>query len=285
VNVKEILKITLNLVIIYAVGGALLAGVYAMTSPIIFKNKKEDKEAALKAMMPVHLKMNVPEGSADGVKEALAASIGMDSGEAGEGLISLDAQVDVYKSDMKRFLKKLRKAGAKEIEQYSTFKTVKVGDWEPWHKHAEVFEATDESGPAGYIVESFGKGYSSYPNVYVAVDKEFRISKLEVLSHAETPGLGDEIMLDWFKDQYKGKGLEQLEVIKGPTEDKIQAITGATISTRAVTYGARDAVKVLREKYEGKEMEYSWVGGSGLKDAVEEAGEERGEEEEGKDEH
>jgi hypothetical protein len=42
-------------------------------------------------------------------------------------------------------------------------------------------------------------------------------------------------------------------VIKGETEDKIQAITGATISTRAVTEGVRLAVEMIKEKPAGEE--------------------------------
>jgi electron transport complex protein RnfG len=85
--------------------------------------------------------------------------------------------------------------------------------------------------------------------VLVAVGPDFAVKKINVLHHAETPGLGDEIEAEWFKKQFEGKDLEHLEVIKGETEDKIQAITGATISTRAVTNGVKDAVAMLKERY------------------------------------
>ncbi len=49
---KEMMKITMNLVVIYVVGGLIMAFVYAKTSPIMFIKAKEDKEAALKLMMP-----------------------------------------------------------------------------------------------------------------------------------------------------------------------------------------------------------------------------------------
>ncbi len=47
---KEMFKITLNLVVIYVVGGLIMAFVYAKTSPIMFIKAKEEKEAALKAV-------------------------------------------------------------------------------------------------------------------------------------------------------------------------------------------------------------------------------------------
>jgi electron transport complex protein RnfG len=104
----------------------------------------------------------------------------------------------------------------------------------------------------GYLVESYGKGYSSYPHILVAIDNDFMVLKMNVLGHGETPGLGDEIEVPEFKDQYRGKDLDHLVVIKGETEDKIEAITGATISTRAVTEGVRLAVEMATKKSTGE---------------------------------
>jgi electron transport complex protein RnfG len=251
-NPRDLSKITINLVAIYIIGGLLLAGLYGYTSPIIFKNRKEDKEAALRAMMPIHLKMKLPDSAEDKVRKVLGEGVSVAKVDAGDGLIELDAEVDIYKANMKKLLKKLKKAGATEVEQYSEYETRKAGDWELWHKHAEYFDAVSSDVLEGYIVESYGKGYSSYPNVYVTLDRDYRVQKLEVLSHGETPGLGDEIEKNWYKDQYIGKDLEHLEIIKGETADKIQAITGATITTRAVTDAVRDAITMLTERSTGE---------------------------------
>ncbi|MBI5199566.1 MAG: FMN-binding protein, partial [Nitrospirae bacterium] len=62
-------------------------------------------------------------------------------------------------------------------------------------------------------------------------------------------GLGDEIEKKDFKKQFGGKSLENIELVKVETKDKIQAISGATISSRAVTKGVKEAVKLLNEKY------------------------------------
>lgn len=247
---KDMVKIALNLVVIYAVGGLLLAGVYAKTSPIIFKKNKEEKEAALSKMMPFHLKIKVPGSAVEDIEKLLPAASGPPAIlNAEEGFKALDVELDIYEKALKKLKKKLKKAGAVDIEEYSLNKPEKVDDWDIHHKHAEYYEVKDDDGLVGYIAETYGKGYSSYINIYVAVSKDFVVRKISVLHHAETPGLGDEIETAWFKDQYKSKGIEHLEVIKGPTEDKIQAITGATISTRAVTNGVKDALAMLKEKY------------------------------------
>jgi len=252
-NKKEILKITINLIVIYVIGGVLLAVVYGKTSPIIWQNDKEDKEAALKAMMPIELVVNAPASAADDIKGVLKDAKDIDT-KQGDGGDVITAQTDYYRAYMKTVLSKLKKAGATNVAQHSEFKPVKAGDWEPAEKHkAEFFDVKDKDGnPAGYIVETMHKGYGSYPDLYVTLTMDLVVQKLEVLSHSETPGLGDEIATDWFRNQFKGKDLDHLVVIKGETEDKIQAITGATISSRAVTNAVREAIEMLEKRESGE---------------------------------
>ena len=171
---KDILKITLNLVVIYLIGGFILALVYAKTSPIMYKNSILEKERALKRLMP----------------------------------------------------------DAESIE--------KIGDWTIHEKHAEYFVAKKGDNVIGYIIQSFGKGYSSYINTLIALDADFKVQRISILGHAETPGLGDEIETEGFQKQFAGKDLEHLKVLKTETTEYVQAISGATISSRAVS---DDAVK------------------------------------------
>lgn len=180
---KDITRIAINLVIIYVIGGLILAFVYAKAAPVIYKKQKEEKEAALKTMMPE----------------------------------------------------------AERIE--------KLGEWEPHEKRAEYYVARKGNEEIGYIVEGFGKGYSSYINILVSVDRDFVVKRIKILSHAETPGLGDEIEKEYFLSQFSGKDVNHLVVVKGETKENVQAISGATISSRAVTEdGVRNSVKVLKGK-------------------------------------
>jgi electron transport complex protein RnfG len=183
---KDIIKITFNLVIVYIVGGFILAFVYAKASPLIYKNAVEAEKKALKQLMP----------EADDIK--------------------------------------------------------KMGDWTSHDKHAKYFIAKKGGDVIGYVIQSYGKGYSSYINVFIATDKDFVVQKISILGHGETPGLGDEIEAAWFQDQFKGKSLEHLKVIKGETKEDIQAISGATISSRAVTedavkHGVEFLIKTIKE--------------------------------------
>jgi len=197
-TVKDIIKITLNLVIIYVIGGLILAGVYAKTSPIMFQNAKKAKEAALKALLP----------DADTIVKA--------------------GDWEVHEKHAEYFI--ARKCGELKINQVKDEKTGKMKE------EKECIDPQD----IGYVVESFGKGYSSYIDTFIATDKDFVVQKINILHHAETPGLGDEIEMPYFKDQFKGKDVDHLKVLKSETTDYIQAISGATISSRAVT---EDSVK------------------------------------------
>lgn len=132
----------------------------------------------------------------------------------------------------------------------------KLGDWSVHEKHGEYYAAKKGGAVIGYLIQSYGKGYSSYINTLIAVDKDFRVLKINILGHAETPGLGDEIETDGFKNRFAGKDAGHLKVLRTETTEYVQAISGATISSRAV---AEDAVKngveflkkTLQEKGEG----------------------------------
>jgi len=170
---KDIFKITLNLVIVYLIGGFILAFVYANASPRVFRNNEEAEKKALKELMP-------------------------------------DAETNEKR------------------------------DWTIHDKHAKYFIMKKGGDTIGYVIQSFGKGYSSYINTFIATDKDFKVQKINILGHGETPGLGDEIELDYFKDRLKGKDIDHLKVLKTETTEYVEAISGATISSRAVT---EDAVK------------------------------------------
>jgi Na+-translocating ferredoxin:NAD+ oxidoreductase subunit G len=83
----------------------------------------------------------------------------------------------------------------------------------------------------------------------VSLSPDLKITEVKVLGMNETPGLGDQVLEKNFLDQFKGKSLPQIVLIKGETKENIQAISGATISSRGVTNGVKDAVQTLVDKY------------------------------------
>jgi len=86
------------------------------------------------------------------------------------------------------------------------------------------------------------EGYSGLIEVMVGVDPSGTITAIEVVSHAETPGLGDKITFSWFEDRYKGKNLENAKWLVKKDGGDFDQLTGATISPRAVTQAVKSGL-------------------------------------------
>ncbi|MBU4560807.1 FMN-binding protein, partial [bacterium] len=76
------------------------------------------------------------------------------------------------------------------------------------------------------------------------------ITGIEILEHMETPGLGANIEKGEFKNQFKEKSLANSKLVDGKLAVKknkgdIEALTGATISSRGVTEAVDKGLKVF----------------------------------------
>ncbi len=79
---------------------------------------------------------------------------------------------------------------------------------------------------------------------------------IEILNHAETPGLGSLIIEDSFKDQFKGRSLDNTNFKVKKDGGDIDQITGATISPRAVSEAVEKGLIWFRDEKE-KILTYS----------------------------
>ncbi|HEX9021730.1 MAG TPA: FMN-binding protein [Nitrospirota bacterium] len=137
----------------------------------------------------------------------------------------------------------------KEMAPDATDPIKPAGTWAVNNKPYEYYQATASGKPVASIAETAGKGYSSYIKMLVSLGSDMKIKDVKVLDMNETPGLGDQVLEKGFLDQFKGKALSQIVLIKGETKENIQAVSGATYSSRGVTNGVKDAVQMLVEKY------------------------------------
>jgi len=114
------------------------------------------------------------------------------------------------------------------------------------------YTATQNGRLIAYIIPSESKGYGGTIKLLVAVGPDIRVLKYTILESKETPGLGDKAAKPAFYEQFGGKTSENLKVTKdaGNKED-IQAISGATITSRAVTLAVKNAVDELGEHVKG----------------------------------
>lgn len=110
-------------------------------------------------------------------------------------------------------------------------------------KDENVYMGVDGAGnPVGYAISVFEKGYGGEIEVMVGINSDGNVAGVSVLSHNETPGLGANATKDTFLSQYKGVSEDQRVTKDG---GEIDALTGATITSRAVT----NAVNSALEKY------------------------------------
>ncbi|MEW6115069.1 MAG: FMN-binding protein, partial [Thermodesulfobacteriota bacterium] len=151
--------------------------------------------------------------------------------------------------------------------------------------YADTYYIADQGGKRlGYVLPGITQGFKTFIKLMVSLDSKFTVTGVAITESEEDPGLGAEIQQDYFRNQFKGKTQDQLaklKVIKEPLPDEyfnvldpkktkklgikadeitkikekhlpddIYALTGATISSRAVTRGVQDTVRKFAYRFD-----------------------------------
>ena len=154
----------------------------------------------------------------------------------------------------------------------------------------QTIVVTDHGTRMAYLLHGKFPGFKTNIAVMLALDPAYSMIGLEVMEHEEDPGLGAEIEQEYFKNQFKYKPFEKiksLEVVKAPMpgeyvdalegrideadalkimeqykDQDIYALTGATISSDAVSSGVKGITKkfayrldILDNVLEGQQIE------------------------------
>jgi electron transport complex protein RnfG len=120
-------------------------------------------------------------------------------------------------------------------------------------KEITFYPGIDKEGNViGFAIKTFStQGYAGDIGFMVGVDRDGTIIDSYILSILETPGLGTKINEEPFKGQFKGKSVEAGDAIILIKDDKqngdLDSVTGATISSRAMTNVIREAAKYYFE--------------------------------------
>jgi electron transport complex protein RnfG len=146
-----------------------------------------------------------------------------------------------------------------------------------------LFIARRGDAPAGFVTEGEVQGYKNRVRFFVAIGADFRVAGVRVVEHEEDPGLGAEVATSWFQGQYVGRSvadLPSLDVTRDPMPEDwraalrdrgksgpeewrsrhatllereatkpVYAVTGATISSRALTDGVRSTVHHFERRW------------------------------------
>lgn len=127
------------------------------------------------------------------------------------------------------------------------------------------FYAKDGSGKIiGKVIDlTTSNGYGGDINIILGIQSDGTINGMEVLSLSETPGLGMRADDPEFEDQFDGKNVASIVYTKnGATNDyEIDALSGATITTNAVTNAVNAGLKYFHEVEDKRMVEA--LGGEG----------------------
>ena len=122
----------------------------------------------------------------------------------------------------------------------------------------EVVEGTDDSGEViGYVISvQSSEAYDGTLELSVGIAADGTVKGVEMLDISETAGLGMKADEAKFKDQFKDKNVEKFTYTKTGEEgdDMIDAISGATITTNAVTNAVDSALVYYQNELGGSQM-------------------------------
>ncbi|MFN3535416.1 MAG: FMN-binding protein, partial [Desulfatiglandales bacterium] len=133
-----------------------------------------------------------------------------------------------------------------------------------------------------YLLPGKFPGFKTMIKAMLALEPDFTVKGVEIMEHEEDPGLGGEITQDYFKNQFVGKPfgkLKELKVVKEPLPEEyrrilegaqippqerarqlsqfkdkdIYALTGATISSKAVTEGLKGMASSFAYRFKNLE--------------------------------
>ncbi|MFH1798565.1 MAG: FMN-binding protein [Candidatus Omnitrophota bacterium] len=120
-------------------------------------------------------------------------------------------------------------------------------------KEEGLFTIKDKAGKiSGYAFLAEGGGYQGTIKLLAGIDRECTVLKgIEIIESQETPGLGAEIVSGKFRNQFLGLSITRpIEYVKNEKPSKpyqIEAITGATISSRAVVNILNKRIQEIRQ--------------------------------------
>ncbi|HEY8500325.1 MAG TPA: RnfABCDGE type electron transport complex subunit G [Clostridia bacterium] len=117
----------------------------------------------------------------------------------------------------------------------------------------DVYAGYNTEGLAGYVVNVAAKGYGGDINIVVGVDNNGAVTGIIIGDNGETPGLGTKALEPDFINQFYEVGInDELTVVKQnkKSANEIQAVSGATVTSRGVTQGVQTALDITKKLME-----------------------------------
>ena len=134
-------------------------------------------------------------------------------------------------------------AGQREKAKNAMQEVLPAENYELLEASAEGINAVYRADDLGFVVDVTVNGFGGAINMMVGVDAEGRVAGVSIVSHSETASLGANCTREDFRSQFSGA-----EGTLAVTKDggSVEALTGATVTSRAVTNGVNLAVEFVK---------------------------------------
>ena len=131
---------------------------------------------------------------------------------------------------------KRREAMTKVLPGADAFEKIEFTD-----ENSSVTEAYSAGGE-GYVILAEPRGYSSDISIVVGILPDLTVNSIDITSQSETPGLGANCINEEFMSSFSGKTKDIKVVKSNPTANQIDALSSATVTSKAVVRGVNDAL-------------------------------------------
>lgn len=117
------------------------------------------------------------------------------------------------------------------------------------------FTAISDGSVIGYAFSVSSDGYGGTVSAVTGIDNSGEITAVEVTDvSGETPGLGQNAKNAQFESQFNKKSGSLSVVKSNPNNQQVQAVTGATITSKAVTNAVNTALELFNSIKSGGDV-------------------------------
>lgn len=160
-----------------------------------------------------------------------------------------DGTKDIIEARTKAEQEQFRKEVMKQAERFVEVKPQGIFD-----NVTGIYEGYSGENLVGYVMDVTTKGYGGSMSLTVGIDFSGQVSGVIIGENSETPGLGSKSKEPEFISQYEEVTInDEITVVKQnkKSSNEIQAISGATITSRGVTEGVQAALDCVKYMTEG----------------------------------
>lgn len=116
-----------------------------------------------------------------------------------------------------------------------------------------LYEAANDDGYVGYVVEVSTSGFGGAISMVVGVDLDGKVTGVRVTKQTETANIGSKVVTDQsVLDRFVGMSHADGEITVNSGTNRFDGASGATVSSKGVTAGVNTALTVVEQAQAAK---------------------------------